>query len=237
MTAVLVIEAFAILLLAVLVVGLLRSHADILRALHDLGVGDPSSDDAPPARSHPRAPERTGSAPDISGVSLANSAVHVGVANGSDDTLLAFLSTGCSSCLPLWQELQSGVDLGRENTRLVVVAKGPEAESESRLRELTPGGTTLVRSTEAWERYQVPVSPYFVFVEGNSGAVAGEGSATSWEQVTSLMNQALADAALLHRSDDSGEEFRADAELRKAGIGPGHSSLYPDGPPHAEEDA
>ena len=38
MTAVVMIEAVVILLLAVLVVGLLRSHAEILRALHDLGV-------------------------------------------------------------------------------------------------------------------------------------------------------------------------------------------------------
>jgi hypothetical protein len=38
MTVLVVFEAVVILLLAVLVVGLLRSHAEILRALHDLGV-------------------------------------------------------------------------------------------------------------------------------------------------------------------------------------------------------
>ena len=38
MTAVVMIEAVVIGLLSLLVVGLLRSHAEILRALHDLGV-------------------------------------------------------------------------------------------------------------------------------------------------------------------------------------------------------
>ena len=37
MTALVGIEAVAILLLSVLVAGLLRSHADILRALHQMG--------------------------------------------------------------------------------------------------------------------------------------------------------------------------------------------------------
>ncbi len=51
-----------ILLLAVLVVGLLRSHAEILRALHDLGVN--LEDGAPPGRhqdlrpAHPRRRQR-----------------------------------------------------------------------------------------------------------------------------------------------------------------------------------
>ena len=38
MTVLIVVQGLVILLLAVLVVGLLRSHAEILRALHDLGV-------------------------------------------------------------------------------------------------------------------------------------------------------------------------------------------------------
>ena len=41
-----VVLSVVVLLLAVLVAGLLRSHADILKALHDLGVGvgDPGAD-------------------------------------------------------------------------------------------------------------------------------------------------------------------------------------------------
>ncbi len=43
MTALVVVEAVAIALLSLLVAGLLRSHAEILRSLHDFGVDlDPS---------------------------------------------------------------------------------------------------------------------------------------------------------------------------------------------------
>ena len=45
MVALVLVLTFVVLLLGVLVAGLLRSHADILKALHDLGagVGDPSA--------------------------------------------------------------------------------------------------------------------------------------------------------------------------------------------------
>ena len=38
-------------------------------------------------------------------------------------------------------------------------------------------------TSEAWDDYGVPVSPYFVLVDGPSGRVVGEGAGTSWEQV------------------------------------------------------
>lgn len=226
MTAVLIIEGIAIILLAVLVVGLLRSNADVLRALHELGATEPGT--AASARRHQHAaPDREGAAPDVAGTTLSGSALHVGVTGAQHPTLLAFLSTGCSACVGLWEGLETGVGrIGTDDTRLVVVTKGPEAESESRLRELAPNGVSLVQSTKAWLDYEVPVSPYFVLVDGPSGAVIGEGSAGSWGQVSSLMAQALADAGTdrLDRLDNG--EFRADAELRRAGIVPGDPSLY-----------
>jgi hypothetical protein len=228
MTAVLIIEGVAIILLAVLVVGLLRSNADVLRALHELGAGEPGAPSNRPRHQH-AAPQREGSAPDVSGETLSGSALHIGVSGTGHPTLLAFLSTGCSACMGLWEGLGTGVGrIGGDDTRLVVVTKGPEAESESRLRELAPAGVSLVQSTEAWTDYEVPVSPYFVLVDGPTGSVIGEGSAGSWGQVTSLMNQALADAGT-HRPEriDNGE-LRADAELRRAGIHPGDPSLYHD---------
>ena len=44
MVALVIVSTFVVLLLGILVAGLLRSHADILRSLHELGVGvgDPS---------------------------------------------------------------------------------------------------------------------------------------------------------------------------------------------------
>jgi hypothetical protein len=224
--AVIVIEGVAIILLAILVVGLLRSNADVLRALHELGATEPG--EAVSGRRHQHtAPEREGTAPDVAGSTLTGSAVHVGVTGAQHPTLLAFLSTGCSACVGLWDGLKTGVGtIGSDDTRIVVVTKGPEAESESKLRELAPDGVSLVQSTEAWFDYEVPVSPYFVLVDGPSGAVIGEGSAGSWGQVSSLMTQALADAGSVKRDRLDNGEFRADAELRRAGILPGDPSLY-----------
>ena len=45
MLALVIVSTFVVLLLGILVAGLLRSHADILRSLHELGVGvgDPAA--------------------------------------------------------------------------------------------------------------------------------------------------------------------------------------------------
>ncbi len=233
MTAILVIEGLAILLLGVLVVGLLRSNAEVTRSLHQLGISDHTGSVTGAPRPLPRL--TSAGAEDIMGESLQGSTVHVGVTGQDGQTLLAFLSTGCSACMVLWEGLQ---DNGRPVTvggaRLVVVTKGAEFESPSRLAQLAPGGVTLVQSSEAWDSYGVPVSPYFVLVDGAEGKIVGEGSATSWEQVRSLLGQALADASAMRSDRMPNGELRADAELRKAGIGPGHPSLYPDRPPTGE---
>ena len=234
MTALLIIEGLAIILLAVLVVGLLRSHAEILRALHQLGagVGD-HQENAADRFARPRPRLVANGAQDFVGTTLGGSTVHIGVSGTEHRTLLAFLSTGCASCLTLWEGMRSEDPLeGLENTRLVLVAKGRESESQSRLEQLAPAGHTLVQATEAWEEYGVPVTPYFVLVDGVTGAVIGEGSASSWGQVRSLIGQAVADAGA--RSSGDGDEMAADRELRKAGIGPGHESLYPPEAPEEE---
>lgn len=233
MTALLIIEGLAIALLAVLVVGLLRSHAEILRSLHDLGVREDSgaSIQAPPLR--PRPSHGAGTPSDLAGQTPTGSTLHIGVTDTEVRTLLAFMSTGCSACVGLWEDMRSEDPTAQlPNTRLVVVTKGPEAESQSRLTELAPPGVTVIQTTGAWESYGVPVTPYFVLVDGPTGEIVGEGSASSWKQVNSLIMQAVGD----RDAADSGSEMRADAELRRAGIGPGHSSLYPGGAPVDEED-
>lgn len=230
MTALLVIEGLAILLLAALVVGLLRSHAEILRSLHQLGAGEETE--------HPRGfsttprPRMGSDAPaDLAGETLRGSTVHVGVSGTDARTLLAFLSSGCSACVGLWSDLRADPTAGLEGVRLVVVTKGPEDESRSRLEELAPAGATVVQTTQAWQDYGVPVTPYFVLIDGPTGEVVGEGSASSWGQVRSLMVQANADRESLAVGANGDTEVRADAELKRAGITPGHPSLYPDTPP------
>jgi hypothetical protein len=160
---------------------------------------------------------------------------------------VAFLSSGCSVCQDFWDELAPGdVDVPG-GARLVVVTKGPEEESVTRLRELAGERLEVVQSSAAWTDYGVPGSPYFVYVE--DGQVTGEGSSTTWQQVRDLMGQAVDDAADARRSasraapgplggtpGDRDDLARIDRELMGAGIHPGHPSLYqaPDPPERPE---
>ena len=87
MTALVVIETVVVALLVLLVAGLLRSHAEILRRL-DAGEGDtdeqPASSDQAPRRPDGQV------APDIVGTTLRGEFVKVGLGSGQQ-TLLAFL--------------------------------------------------------------------------------------------------------------------------------------------------
>jgi hypothetical protein len=53
----------------------------------------------------------------------------------------------------------------------------------------------------------------------------GEGSATSWSQIASLLRDAARDARRTGNGDRRAD--RVDDVLQAAGIGPGHPSLYP----------
>lgn len=234
MTALVVGLTVAVALLAVLVAGLLRSHAEILRSLHELGAG--REDTVPRGRVDAPFTVRPGvvgpghtvgaSAHDISGVTPADEASLIRTVSSGHDTLLAFLSSGCLSCQPFWDVSGAEGDLALPTgTRLVIVTKSPGMESESAIRELAPSGVPVIMSTQGWLDYEVPGSPYFVHVDGAAGRVAGEGSATAWEQVLRLVQQAAADRALA-RGDGPHRAARADRELLSAGITPGHDSLH-----------
>ena len=200
MTAVVVALAVAVLLLAVLVAGLLRSHAEILKALHDLGAGlelDRSGTAPVPVTIEGvRGPRPTGSAaPEaISGTTLEGESVAV-VLGGGRDTLLAFLSSGCTTCHAFWEAFAvPGLDVPG-GARLLVLSKDLDEESATALAARAGDAVPLLTSSQAWEDFGVPGSPYFVYVDG-SGRVVGEGSAATWPAVATLMGQAQADGAL-----------------------------------------
>lgn len=253
MTALVIVEAVAIGLLALLVAGLLRSHAEILRALHQLGAGQGgqpeqfaantasvvSELDFPGVRegvAPPRSVEAAEHVADIAGLTPWDESVAVGVAGDESRTLIAFLSTGCGTCAGFWDELnRPGGAALPSSTRLAIVTKGEEEESISALRRVAPSDALVVMSSQAWADYEVPGSPYFVLIEG--GRVSGEGSGTTWQQVRALLGQASDDIDL--RRERSGRNAignaagrdradRIDRELSAAGILPGHPSLYPD---------
>lgn len=247
MTALVVIEGMALLLLGVLVAGLLRSHADILRRLHELGAGD--GETAPgsfgpvdlefpvaPGRALPKAvPGTSAAAVDVEGATPRGEAVRLAVAGAGHDTLIAFLSSGCLTCQSFWKAFTDTARLGLPaGMRLVVVTRSAAEESVSRLRELAPPGLPVVLSSQAWDAYEVPVAPYFVQVSGPEARVVGEGAASAWEQVAELVRTSTGDRAA-QRSGPSDldapsagarREERADSELLAAGINPGHPSLY-----------
>ncbi len=248
MTAVVVALGAIVALLAVLVVGLLRSHADILRELHDLrgGAADPGRLD--PARVRPGVslPRGTGAASvgaDLVGITPEGDAVQIAVQGTDTHTLLLFLSSGCMSCRGFWEALADLSSLGLgPSIRPIAVTKGPDEESISSIAALAPGSVATVLSSAAWDDYEVPVAPYAILVARGTGQVLGEGAGVTWEQVRDLMQQALADAevgmdgdlaarveALRRRRGATGDrDAQTDYELLAAGIGPDHPSLRPE---------
>jgi hypothetical protein len=211
-------ETLLLVLLTLLVGGLLRSHAEILRRI---GPADVASGRLP----EPAARSGEGEGRDVAGATLSGDALMIGLGEGSPPTLLAFLSSGCAVCERLWMQLHAGRPRGLPATvRLVAVVKDASAESPARLRALAPANVPVVMSSAAWRDYRVPATPYFVYLDG--GRVRGEGSASGWEQILSLLRDANADGRQQHGRAEDAEQALADA-----GIGPGHPSLYPAGRP------
>lgn len=254
-TAVVVALAVVVGLLAVLVVGLLRSHAEILRALHELGIGEDGTlgdgarsitprFDVRPGVSLPRDAAGAGAVDDLVGVDPWGDPLSVAVAGAAHRTLLVFLSSGCLTCQDFWRAFADPAELGlRPDVRPVIVVKDPAQESMARIQELAPAAVPVVASGAAWDAYSIPVAPYFVLVDGPEERVLGEGAAATWDQVRNLLHQALDDLdaaqgeswqrgrrAAAVRLDEIAED-----ELRRAGITPGHPSLYGDAPPDPSE--
>lgn len=268
MTILVAIETVVLVLLVLVVTGLLRSHAAILRQLEELGagVGDPGRP-APAGRGsgvtspvdftvrpgipEPRDDHSFADASDLTGRGLHDDVVAVRVIGATHPTMLAFLSSSCSTCANFWEAFRNEGDVPLPGgTRLVIVTKGIDDESPSAIADLAPPGVTLVMSSEAWDDYRVPGSPYFVFVDGPTGRIRGEGTGMSWDQVGNLLAQATGDltfalgdsgARMENKPESDAErELRIDQELMAAGIFPGDPSLYQtsDGePPAASEPA
>jgi hypothetical protein len=244
MTVLVVAEAFVIALLVLLVAGLLRSHAEILRRLHDLGAGLEEGGAATPDHRfnvQPGIPapgdgEADDERLDLTGTGLGDDVLSVRVKGVDHATLVAFLSSTCLTCQRFWDAFgDPGLDLPPA-TRLVVVTKGIDDESPSKLARLAPDGVPLIMSGAAWDDYRVPGSPYFVLVDGPTGRVRGEGTGLDWPQVRNLLGQATDDADHLDAlaagrvrkpASDAAREQRVDRELLDAGVPPGDPSLYP----------
>jgi hypothetical protein len=241
--ALVIVSTFVVLVLGILVTGLLRSHADILRSLHELGagVGDPAAPPAaatpaPVAMMSPASSPALGAAPPITGLTPTGDARAIAVDNSDDLTLLGFLSSGCTGCAAFWDALQEPGRLQLpERTRVVIVTKGPDREIPAEVGSRANGRVPVVMSTEAWLDYQVPGSPFFVLVDGATGRKVGQGVASHVGQLAELVRRAEHDRASGGDTRGRGEgslggparEAAADEVLAAAGILPGDPSLYP----------
>lgn len=224
MVALVSVETVLLVLLVVLVAGLLRSHAEIMRRL---GPAQAGSDGV----AQPSVTRESVAAPELAGVTPAGDAVKLAFEGaGTAPTLLAFLTSGCGTCEAFWETL--GERRLPADVRTVIVTHGPDRERPAKLRSLGPAGIPVVMSSQAWADYEIPGAPYFVMVDQ---AIRGEGVATSWRALASLVSDAIDDQRDAEPAGGgagavTGERRaeRIDETFAAAGIGPGHPSLYPD---------
>jgi hypothetical protein len=232
-------ETAALLVLALLVAGLLRSHATVLRRLDALSGS--AADVAAVPRVFPgvapAVPLDTPFVPaqDVAGVSVTGEAMVLAVREAQHDTVLVFLSSQCATCQSFWQQLgRPGLALP-DRTRLVIVTKSATEESPSAIAAQLAPHLDVVMSSQAWADYRVPGSPYVVAVDGARGRVVGEGTGMSWDQVVKMLVESTGDIGFLQDvsarrgkpEPDTAREIRVDRELMASGILPGDRRLYP----------
>lgn len=224
MTALVVIEGVVILLLIVLVGGLLRSHAEILRQLDRLGAGEDTSSPISAQRARTvgfeEAPVKT-----ISGLTPQGAERTMSLEHGRSPTLLAFLSSGCASCQTFWRELAEDPEPPLPGTRMVVITKGPDAESPAKVSDLAPAGTEVIMSSEMWDEFRVPLTPYFMLLDPEARMI-GEGSALSWDQLLGLLRRSAADNPNPAHLGTAERAAFTDSQLTQSGVEPGDPSLY-----------
>ncbi|MEX2654244.1 MAG: hypothetical protein WD532_04345 [Acidimicrobiia bacterium] len=235
MLTLVIIEGIVILLLTVLVAGLLRSHADILRTLDRMGAGEGTSPGGggmalgPTRRSTDTVPTDA-----ITGLTLDGQSRSIALTGTRGYVLAAFLSSGCSTCRPFWSSFDRELDLPHPDIRTVIVTKDAAEESTSELKTLAPRDLPVVMSSETWDAFRVPGTPYFQLIDAADGSVLGEGSAANWGRLLEMIRRAIGDeqAPGTMRRNTSQRLVDSDEELRRAGIDPGDEALYrkPDTP-------
>lgn len=196
----------AITLLILLVIGLLRSYGEIVKVLHDAGIRVDSSesdqshaatDITQQASLSPGGPAKA-----VSGETLDGATKAITVSGVDDTLLLAFLSSGCGSCMAFWRDLRGNDGrLPNLDVPVIVVTKGPQREEPGKLAELSGGAVTVLMSDDSWAEYDVPVTPHFVLIDRSEGQIIGEGSSADPQSLAQLMGRAAADARNVTRRE------------------------------------
>jgi hypothetical protein len=223
MTALVIAEAVAIALLGLLVAGLLRSHAEILKALHELGAGrqsDPHDHDqlsaaASSARvvnelefpgvregvAPPRSVQEPDNVRDIAGVTPWDESVAIGVAGDSGESAAA--GDGRSTLVAF---LSTGCGTCAGFWDELKRPGGAQLPAATRLVIVTKGedeeSISALRRVAPREELVVMSSQAWTdyevpgspyFLHIEDGHVTGEGSGTTWQQVRGLLGQASDD--------------------------------------------
>ena len=229
MLTLVIIEGIVILLLTVLVAGLLRSHAEILRTLDRLGAGDEGSANRGGVTLGPTRRSTGSAATDaIVGATLDGGSRTVALTGSRGYVLAAFLSSGCSTCRAFWSSFDKDLDLPHPDIRPVIVTKDAAEESVSDLRTLAPRDVPVLMSSEVWDAFRVPGTPYFQLIDTADGSVLGEGSAANWSRLLDMIRRSIGDdgATPTLRRNTAERMIDSDDELRRAGIAPGDDVLY-----------
>jgi hypothetical protein len=226
------------------VLGLLRSHAELLTRIsqlenqsRDTSPAQPSALTAMPDGVVPM-PERVDSTAisAVVGIDPNLQPFNLKLSEASEAyVLLSFLSTTCLTCLDIWRDIiETGtpagrIEAGEQAAEVLLILKGREEENLGKVRALaadTP--VPVVMSGDAWSELSVPGSPYFSLIDARTGSVVGAGSAQSWEQLRSLASDAMLELAVVAGTAADGYRSiieREDEALRSAGILPGDPSL------------
>ena len=189
-------------LLGLVVVALVRAQAStarrlavverhLLRAQRRQGAPPPAREETSMSSTEeqPDPSADDGDLVDVRGVTVAQEPMTYPLQDVDRPTLVAFLSTTCGICVGLWEQLR---DQGLDGVPAVVVTKDPAVENLAMARDMANAGTLpVIMSSEAWDDYEVPGSPYFLLVGGRPGQVLAEGEASTWESVRSLTNQTV----------------------------------------------
>lgn len=99
----------------------------------------------------------TGTAPDGSPRSIALTGIPT-------PTLLAFLGSTCITCDGLWRGADRAARRSRRALRIVIVTRGPEAESPGLVAAKAPRSVPVLMSEAGWAACGVGPAPAFVVV-------------------------------------------------------------------------
>ena len=167
MTILVIIDAVVLLGIGLLVVALLASYAGLVERVNLVEGRAPTRSLTPPQFSGLTggSGEDALTVEQLVGITPSGDEVFLPASGIDHDLLVAFLSSGCTSCGSLWEDLREHrLPNFPSYLRLVVVTRGSAEESPSAIAELAPTDLDVMMSSEVWQAFSTPGSPYFAYV-------------------------------------------------------------------------